>query len=132
MTKVYSKVFEDRIQWYKENTSIFHREDGPAIECTNGNKYWYQNGKRHREDGPAIEWPDGSKEWWQNGLRHRLDGPAVEYANGSKQWYQYGKLHRTDGPAITWFNGDKEYWLNDIWYSDIKTDEEWVIFQIIN
>ncbi len=28
-----------------------------------GNKHWYLNGERHREDGPAIEWADGDK-WW--------------------------------------------------------------------
>ena len=27
---------------------IFHRKNGPAIEYTNGNKYWYKNGKWHR------------------------------------------------------------------------------------
>jgi hypothetical protein len=24
------------------------------------------NGKLHREDGPAIEWTDGHKSWWLN------------------------------------------------------------------
>ena len=33
----------------------------------NGNKRWYSNGKLHREDGPAIECADGDKEWWING-----------------------------------------------------------------
>ena len=32
-----------------------HREDGPAIEDSDGDKYWYLNDKLHREDGPAIE-----------------------------------------------------------------------------
>jgi hypothetical protein len=44
-----------------------HREDGPAIEFTNGTRCWYLNGKRHREDGPAIEYSDGTPEWWLNG-----------------------------------------------------------------
>ena len=25
------------------------------------------NGELHREDGPAIEWSDGTKVWWVNG-----------------------------------------------------------------
>ncbi len=41
-----------------------HRDDGPAIERVNGNKFWYKNGKRHREDGPAVEYYYGKMEWW--------------------------------------------------------------------
>ena len=28
---------------------------------------WYLNGKLHREDGPAVERSNGDKEWWLNG-----------------------------------------------------------------
>ena len=28
-----------------------HREDGPAVEYSNGRKYWYLNGKLYRERG---------------------------------------------------------------------------------
>ena len=53
--------------YYKDKTmNILHREDGAAIECSNGSKVWYLNGKIHREDGPAIEYADGSKFWWLN------------------------------------------------------------------
>ena len=44
-----------------------HREDGPAREYANGDKYWYLNGKLHREDGPAREYADGTKVWYLNG-----------------------------------------------------------------
>ena len=44
-----------------------HREDGPAIEYSNGLKYWVKNGKLHRVDGPAIEYADDYKEYWING-----------------------------------------------------------------
>ena len=44
-----------------------HREHGPAVEHTNGSKFWYQNGKLHRTDGAAVEWSNGAKEWWLNG-----------------------------------------------------------------
>ena len=37
---------------------------------SDGDKYWYLNGKFHREDGPAIEYSDGTKEWCLNGKRH--------------------------------------------------------------
>jgi hypothetical protein len=64
-----------------------HRLDGPAIECTDSTKYWYQNGLRHRLDGPAIEFPNGGKEWWANGVIHREDGPAFIFSSGRKSWY---------------------------------------------
>ena len=84
MTKSYCEKDEyGTTRWCKERTNIYHREDGPAIECPNGTKAWYQN----------------------------------------------GKYHRTDGPAIIYWNGKKEYWLYDKYYSDIKNDEEWIIFQ---
>jgi hypothetical protein len=77
-----------------------------------GTKHWYLNGKRHREDGPAIEYSDGSKHWYLNGNLHREDGPAIECSDGSKLWYLNGKCHREDGPAVEWANGTKEWYLN--------------------
>ena len=68
-----------------------HREDGPAVERANGDKYWYLNGKRHREDGPAVEYADGYKAWYLNDKQHREDGPAVELADGDKYWYLNGE-----------------------------------------
>ena len=53
-------------RWYNEQGQR-HREDGPAIDCANGTKYWYHNDKRHREDGPAVERTNGTKEWYLNG-----------------------------------------------------------------
>jgi len=99
-------------QWF--NTSlgnlIFHREDGPAVEYSDGTKYWFINGKLHREDGPAIEQYNGTNEWYINGKLHR------QY-NGDKWWYINGKRHREDGPAIEyneyklcWFINDEEYY----------------------
>ena len=73
-------------RWHNESNQL-HRTDGPAVECSTGSKFWYQNGKRHRTDGPAEEYSPGSKYWYQNDKRHRTDGPAVEYADGSKYWY---------------------------------------------
>ena len=103
MTKLYIFEKEKTIYYYKDQEmTIRHREDGPAIEFANGNKYWYQNDKLHRLDGPAIECAEGDKAWYQNGLRHRLDGPAVEFANGIKQ-----------------------YWYQDKHFPDIKNNEQW-------
>jgi hypothetical protein len=58
----------------------------------NGVKYWYLNEQLHREDGPAVERSDGGKSWYLNGKLHREDGPAVERSNGAKYWWLNGKL----------------------------------------
>jgi hypothetical protein len=99
------------ICWYNSKGKL-HREDGPAIERANGDKYWYINDKRHREDGPAIEWANGYKAWYINGKRHREDGPAIEWANGDKEWWVNGECHREDGPAIEWAGGTKSWYIN--------------------
>jgi hypothetical protein len=52
-----------------------------------GTKLHYLNGKLHREDGPAVEWSNGSKEWYLNGKIHKEDGPAIEASNGFKYYY---------------------------------------------
>ena len=57
---------------YYLNTHL-HREDGPAVEFTNGSKHWYKNGVRHREDGPAIEWSDGNKRWFLNDKKYGVN-----------------------------------------------------------
>src|SRR6056300_1245101 len=60
-----------------------------------GNKHYYSDREmiiRHREDGPAVEYTDGDKEWFINGALHREDGPAFEYANDGNAWYINGEL----------------------------------------
>ena len=36
----------------------------------NGDKFWYLNGKLHREDGPAIECTSGDKSWCLNDINY--------------------------------------------------------------
>ena len=80
-------------RWYKDaEHSIRHRENGPAVEYSNGDELWYHNDQLHRIDGPAIIRVNGHKEWWQNDQCHRIDGPAVVYANGRKNWYINDKV----------------------------------------
>jgi hypothetical protein len=57
---------EDCIEYgyYKGDEFIWHREDGPAVEYADGDRYWYINGKRHREGGPAVESASGYKAWY--------------------------------------------------------------------
>ena len=56
---------ESTTRWYKDaKCKVLHRENGPAIEYANSDKFWLQNGLLHRTDGPAIEWSYGAKSWW--------------------------------------------------------------------
>ena len=68
------KIVDER--WYKDGIS--HREDGPAIICSNCTKSWYKNGALHREDGPAIVAWDGGKQWYLNG----------EYFFTKEEWWE--------------------------------------------
>jgi len=34
---------------------MINRDDGPAVEKLNGEKFWYLGGFLHRNDGPAVE-----------------------------------------------------------------------------
>ena len=57
---------------------------------TGTRRYYNHAGQPHREDGPAIEYSDGAKCWYRNGKLHREDGPAIEFATGEKFWYLNG------------------------------------------
>jgi hypothetical protein len=42
-------INEDGTKEWKLPNGKFHRKDGPAIEYSNGNKYWYINGTKYTE-----------------------------------------------------------------------------------
>jgi len=89
-------------------------------------KYWHnQQGQLHREDGPAVEYANGNKYWYQHGKKHREDGPAVEDANGNKCWYQHGQSHREDGLAYESYSGYKEWWINNT-RLNVSSQEEFI------
>lgn len=50
----------------EEMTNV-HREDGPAIQRSDGSNFWIINNQLHREDGPAIEIFGGFNFWYING-----------------------------------------------------------------
>jgi len=123
--------YDGTITW--KLNGVYHREDGPAIVYSTGEKYWYFNGEYHREDGPAVinnstkEWYkhgqrhredgpaviiNGRKEWWINGRNHREDGPAIEFRDGGKEWFINGRRHREDGPAVEHSIGEKYWFIN--------------------
>ena len=84
------KVTNPETEWFNLNGER-HREDRPAVEYTNGDKYWFINGKLHRGDGPAVEFANGDKYWYINGQYHRETGPAIELVDGTSSWYINGK-----------------------------------------
>lgn len=84
------EISEDFTFKYYNSSLELHREDGPAIENSNGTKIWYKNGVRHRDDGPAIEYASGAKQWWHHGRIHREDGPAIVDTNGTEYWFLNG------------------------------------------
>jgi hypothetical protein len=43
----------------------YHRNDGPAIECNNGDKCWYVHDKIHNDKGPSYI-NNGFKQWHVN------------------------------------------------------------------
>ena len=90
----YSKFYysDNTILNYHDLKKNLHREDGPAIEHYNGDKFWYKNNLLHRDnDLPAIEFKSGCKFWYQNGKRHRLNNPAVIFSSGIEIWYNGGE-----------------------------------------
>ena len=126
---------ENATRYYAYKGGPFHREDGPAIEYTNGDEVWYLDGKRHREggpavtktidgvvvkyyyqddvlhrfDGPAID-SENRQEWYKTGLRHRVGGPAVIDKSSGKEWWSHGKRHRVGGPAVEGPSGN-QWWV---------------------
>ena len=94
MTKTYIQKYNMATYYFKdEDCTILHREDGPAVEHSDGHKEWYLNGKRHREDGAAIEYVTGTKYWYVNGKLHRENGAAIEFADGIKIWFLNDKKY---------------------------------------
>lgn len=87
----------ETLYYSDEAMTVLHREDGAAVEDTDGYKEWRLNGELHREDGPAVEATDDHKEWWIDGKLHREDGPAIEYATGHKEWWIDGESVNEDG-----------------------------------
>jgi hypothetical protein len=98
------------VEWYIDG--VLHKDDGPAVESSRGNKFWYVHGILHRDGGPAVESIEGNRYWYTNGYIHREDGPAF-IGPGMEEWRINGKLHREDGgPAVKYGNGQKEWWIN--------------------
>lgn len=60
------KVYANGTEWWLDDK--LHRQDGPAIQYSNGTKKWFIEDKLHREDGPAIEYYDGTEYFYLHGI----------------------------------------------------------------
>ena len=99
---------------FNNNNEIHSFGNQPARIKQNGDKYWYQNGKRHNDDRdsdgkllPAVITQNGDKYWYQNGKLHNDDRdsdgkllPAVVTQNGSKKYFINGKQIYPDSPEF--------------------------------
>jgi hypothetical protein len=119
-------IDEDGSKYWMLPNGILHREDGPAVETSNGVKFWYINGLMHREDGPGIETSDVccTLYWAANGIEYTEQEHMIKFNwkskltidhHGTKEWkLPSGKHHREDGPAIEYASGNKEWYINGI------------------
>ena len=54
-----------------------------------GSHSWFYNDQLHRaDDSPAYEY-NGDKWWYQYGKRHRHVGPAVNYGSIVLRWFRW-------------------------------------------
>jgi len=74
-----------KIEIFNNNGELHSFDDKPAIEYSNGDKFWYKNGKLHRGKGPAVEYSDGLKCWYENGTQ--VHGTEECYSEG--YWTDY-------------------------------------------
>jgi hypothetical protein len=57
-------------------------------ECPGSTEWRNEKGQWHREDGPAVEWSNGDEEWYINDKLHRINGPAVDFEKSDyTEWW---------------------------------------------
>jgi hypothetical protein len=112
---------------YDKNGKL-HRENGPAVERTNGGENeWWLNGRKYSEEQWKTELEKVKENNKVNGasklqtirVKKLSEVPKdftgiVEFAGGDKWWYLNGNLHREDGPACEFANGTKNWFLNSL------------------
>jgi len=99
---------DDRIETLNDKGELHSFDGKPAVDWSNGDKFWYKNGKFHRVGGPAVEWNDGVKEWFKEGKFRGMDGPAFDWSTG----YNY---------FIKGIKCTKEEFENKVYEANMKT-----------
>jgi len=92
MLKNYSKVevYDSGDKHYLNDKGEFHCLDGPAIERSNGSKFWYINDKEHRNIDPSDEYSYGEKLWYFKDKRHRVGGSCYSH---KEWWFIHGEVY---------------------------------------
>ena len=67
------------------------------IEYASGNKSWLKHGKRHREDGPAVEYSNGEKYYFLENFQYSEE----EYWKKIKELKKC-KLFKLNANKIGW------------------------------
>lgn len=119
------------ISAHGNNVKVWHKEEVYDGSLDDGfvkyNKLLFVNGRLvHKDGSPAIETSDGDELWYNNGRLHREGGPAIDRADGSKNYYFNGELHRDDGPAIIAPGEKNQYWLSG---KKFKSKKEWAHYR---
>lgn len=58
----------DIFRWCQDKTKLSIWDKQVFLVNWNGSKIWYMNGYLHRENGPAVERSNGYKSWWLNDI----------------------------------------------------------------
>jgi len=61
--------YDDKVATFNDKGELHSFNNKPAVDFSNGNKFWYKKNKIHRLDGPAIEYNDGYKSWYYEGKK---------------------------------------------------------------
>lgn len=89
------------LEAYHSPNIPWHREDGPAVEYSNGTKLWCRSGLLHREDGPAYERRDVEEEYYIEGIRiDKYIGFAISMISDKEDIVEY---LLSDDPGIRLF-----------------------------
>lgn len=70
-------------EYWHSKDGLLHRIDGPALINKRG-KFWYLHGSRHREDGPAVEYSNGSRFWYLDNYQYRNEEEFLEEIQARK------------------------------------------------
>lgn len=95
---------------------------------------WCANRSSYLRYKEKYNWTESEPSYFSNDRSITINYLHITEDFWYKSWGEgsmTNPYHRADGPARMWYNGKKEYWLNGIIFKDIKTDDEWLIKQII-
>lgn len=81
---------------------------------------YYRDSLFHREDGPAVDWPGMYQIWSINGYYHRTDGPAVIFHKGELQFWLEGRQYRPTSDGLPDPQNPIEEWYPDETEEDIQ------------